>query len=223
MYTKENSIAIFLVEGGSFMSKSEDTKQLILDTAKREFLEKGYNAASVRTIAKKAGLTTGAIFRYYADKAALFEALVSEAADGLVEQFKAAQEAHFELIPKDRTAQSRDLSTEYLRHFVNYVYDRFDEFKLVLCCAEGTKYANYIHDLVELDVERTETYYRLLREKGKIKGSISYELHHMITSAYFTAVFETVVHDMPKKQAMGYVEEIAVFFNSGWEGLLKLV
>lgn len=205
------------------MSKSEDTKQLILDTAKREFLEKGYNAASVRTIAKKAGLTTGAIFRYYADKAALFEALVSEAADGLVEQFKAAQEAHFELIPQERTAESRDLSTEYLRHFVNYVYDRFDEFKLVLCCAEGTKYANYIHDLVELDVERTETYYRLLREKGKIKGSISYELHHMITSAYFTAVFETVVHDMPKKQAMGYVEEIAVFFNSGWEGLLKLV
>ena len=205
------------------MSKSEDTKQLILDTAKREFLEKGYSAASVRTIAKKAGLTTGAIFRYYADKAALFEALVSEAADGLVEQFKAAQEAHFELIPKDRTAQSRDLSTEYLRHFVNYVYDRFDEFKLVLCCAEGTKYANYIHDLVELDVERTETYYRLLREKGKIKGSISHELHHMITSAYFTAVFETVVHDMPREQAMGYVEEIAVFFNSGWEGLLKLV
>ena len=89
--------------------------------------------------------------------------------------------------------------------------------------AEGTKYANYIHDLVELDVARTETYYRLLREKGKIKGSISHELHHMITSAYFTAVFETVVHDMPREQAMGYVEEIAVFFNSGWEGLLKLV
>nr|WP_255822910.1 hypothetical protein [Treponema putidum] len=76
---------------------------------------------------------------------------------------------------------------------------------------------------MELDVGRTETYYRLLREKGKIKGSISHELHHMITSAYFTAVFETVVHDMTREQAMGYVEELAVFFNSGWEGLLKLV
>ena len=29
------------------MSKSEDTKQLILDTAKKEFMEKGYNDASV--------------------------------------------------------------------------------------------------------------------------------------------------------------------------------
>ena len=44
------------------MSKSEDTKQLILDTAKKEFMEKGYNDASVRNIAKQAGLTTGAIF-----------------------------------------------------------------------------------------------------------------------------------------------------------------
>ena len=36
------------------MSKSEDTKQLILDTAKKEFMEKGYNDASVRSIAKQA-------------------------------------------------------------------------------------------------------------------------------------------------------------------------
>ena len=35
------------------MSKSEDTKQLILDTAKKEFMEKGYNDASVRSIAKQ--------------------------------------------------------------------------------------------------------------------------------------------------------------------------
>ena len=53
------------------MSKSEDTKQLILDTAKKEFMEKGYNDASVRSIAKQAGLTTGAIFRYFPEKACL--------------------------------------------------------------------------------------------------------------------------------------------------------
>lgn len=63
------------------MSKSEDTKQLILDTAKKEFMEKGYNDASVRSIAKQAGLTTGAIFRYFADKESLFAALVSPVAD----------------------------------------------------------------------------------------------------------------------------------------------
>ena len=43
----------------------------------------------------------------------------------------------------------------------------------------------------------------------------------MITSAYFTAVFETVAHDMTREQAIVYVNELAVFFNCGWNGLLR--
>ena len=204
------------------MSISE-TQRKMLEVGKKEFLAKGFKDASLRKIVAEAGFTKGAFYGYYPDKAALFEALVSEAADGLVNMFKAAQDAHFDLIPSGDTVKSRELSTEYLRHFISYVYDHFDEFKLVLCCAEGTNYENYTHELVELEVDRAEQYYRLLRKKNKIKGSVSRELHHMITSAYFTAAFETVVHDMTRKKAMGYIEELAAFFNSGWDGILKFV
>ena len=200
-----------------------ETQRKILEVGKKEFLSKGFKDASLRKIVADAGFTKGAFYGYYPDKAAFFEALVSEAADGLVNMFKTAQNAHFDLIPSGDTTKSRELSTEYLRHFISYVYDHFDEFKLVLCCAEGTKYENYTHELVELEVDRAEQYYRLLRKKNKIKGSVSRELHHMITSAYFTAAFETVVHDMTRKKAMGYIEELAAFFNSGWDGILKFV
>ena len=200
-----------------------ETQRKILEVGKKEFLAKGFKDASLRKIVAEAGFTKGAFYGYYPDKAALFEALVSEAADGLVNMFKEAQDAHFDLIPAGDTAKSRELSTEYLRYFISYVYDNFDEFKLVICCAEGTKYTNYIHELVELEVERAEKYYAILREKNKIKGSVSHELHHMITSAYFTAAFETVVHDMTREKAMGYIEELAAFFNSGWDGILKMV
>ena len=202
--------------------KISATQQKILEVGKREFLAKGFKDASLRKIVAEAGFTKGAFYGYYPDKAALFEALVSEAADGLIEQFKAAQDAHFDLIPENKTSESRELSTKYLLHFVNYIYDYFEEFKLVLCCSKGTKYENYIHELVELEVSRTEQYYAILKEKGKITGSVSHDLHHMITSAYFTAVFETIVHDMSREQAIEYVEELAIFFNSGWEGLLRL-
>ena len=200
-----------------------ETQQKILEAGKREFLKKGFKDASLRKIVTDAGFTKGAFYGYYPDKAALFEALVSDVADNLIEQFKAAQDAHFDLIPEGKTNKSRELSTKYLLHFVNYIYDHFEEFKLVICCSEGTKYANYIHELVELDVSRTERYYVLLKEKGKMTGNVSHELHHMITSAYFTAAFETVVHDMSREQAIEYVNELAIFFNSGWTGLLRLI
>ncbi|ERL21391.1 transcriptional regulator, TetR family [Oribacterium sp. oral taxon 078 str. F0263] len=202
--------------------ENSETKKKIREVGKREFLKKGFKEASLNHIVAEAGFTKGAFYGYYADKAALFEDLVSSAAEGLVNQFKAAQEAHFDLIPENQAAQSRELSTQYLRHFLDYIYEHFDAFKLILCCADGTKYENYIHDLVELDVARTEQYFTALRNRGRLKGDASPELHHMITSAYFTAVFETVVHDMPREKAVGYIEELAVFFNSGWDGLLRM-
>ena len=204
------------------MEEYTETQRKILEIGKKEFLAKGFKDASLRGIVKEAGFTQGAFYGYYPDKAALFDALVSEAADGLVEQLKAAQEAHFDLIPAERTIDSRRLSTEYLRYFLGYIYDHFDAFKLLLCCSAGTRYENYIHDLVELEVSQTEHYYAELEQRGKIEGHISHELHHLITSAYFTAVFETVVHDMNRERAMSYIEELATFFNCGWDGLLRL-
>ena len=182
-----------------------DTQKRILEVGKREFLEKGFKDASLRAIVKEAGFTKGAFYGYYNSKEALFDALVSPAADGLITQFKQAQQAHYELIPEDKAEQSRDLSTSYLNYFINYIYDHFDAFKLVICCSEGTQYANYIHELVELEVDQTEDYYEQLRQLGKLEGAVSRDLHHMITSAYFTAVFETVAHDMTREQAIDYV------------------
>lgn len=204
------------------MVEYTETQRKILEAGKREFLAKGFKDASLRGIVKEAGFTQGAFYGYYPDKAALFDTLVSEAADTLMEQFKAAQQAHYDLIPGEKTAQSRELSTDYLNHFINYIYDNFDAFKLVICCSEGTRYANYVHELVELEVSQTEEYYQQLRRLGRVEGTVSHDLHHMITSAYFTAVFETVAHDMTREQAIGYVNELAVFFNCGWDGLLRL-
>lgn len=198
------------------------TQEKILEVGKREFLEKGFKGASLRAIVKEAGFTQGAFYGYYDSKEALFDALVAPAAEGLISQFKQAQAAHFDLIPEGRAADSAKLSTEYLRHFLGYIYDNFDAFKLILCCSAGTKHESFVHDLVELEVAQTERYFAELEKRGMSEGRIGHELHHLITSAYFTAVFETVVHDMTREEAMGYVEGLAVFFSSGWDGLLRV-
>ncbi len=203
------------------MNIKSQTQAKIIDVAKREFLDKGFKDASLRGIVKEAGFTQGAFYGYYKDKEALFVAIVSEAADGLITMFRRAQLAHFDLIGQDKTKQSRALSTAYLKDFIDYVYDNFDAFKLVVCCSRGTKYENYIHDLVELEVTVAEQYFTALRDVDRLKGEVSCNLHHMITSAYFTAVFETVVHDMSKEEAEKYIEDLAKFFNSGWQALLE--
>ena len=203
------------------MLKSDETKRHLLLIAKEEFLEKEFNNASVRNVAKKAGLTTGAIFRYYKTKEELFNALVAPAADTLIEHFKEAQKAHNDLISEQKTDRSIELSTDYLNQFIRYIYSNYDAFKLIICSSEGTKYDSYIHDLVELEVSQSELYFEKLRKLEKLEGKVSHELLYMITSAYFTAVFETIKMNMNEERAIEYVNELASFFNHGWMGLLN--
>lgn len=207
-------------KGAGTVAMAAGTREKILEVGKREFLAKGFKDASLRHIVKEAGFTQGAFYGYYPDKAALFDALVSPAADGLIEQFKAAQKAHFDLVDEGRADESGSLSTAYLRRFVGYLYDNFDAFKLIICCSGGTRYEHFVHDLVELELEQTARFYEEVAAQGGPENRISPELQHMITSAYFTAVFETVAHDMPRERALSYIEELAAFFTCGWEGLL---
>ena len=58
--------------------KEQTTLNRIFSAALQEFLEKGYQSASLRNIVKMAGVTTGAFYGYYKSKEELFEALVGK-------------------------------------------------------------------------------------------------------------------------------------------------
>ena len=51
-------------------------------------MENGFRGASLKSIAASLGVTTGAIYRYYTDKEALFDGLVREPAHELVERYR---------------------------------------------------------------------------------------------------------------------------------------
>ncbi len=53
------------------------TREKILQAARTLFNERGYDGATVRDIARAAGLSTGAVFASFADKADLFDEIVA--------------------------------------------------------------------------------------------------------------------------------------------------
>lgn len=64
------------------------TRQKVLDAARGLFAERGYEPATIRDIAKSAGMSTGAVFANFQDKAELFEAVLTEDMAGLAETMK---------------------------------------------------------------------------------------------------------------------------------------
>lgn len=66
------------------------TRQKVLEAARTLFAERGYEPATIRDIAKTAGMSTGAVFANFQDKADLFEAVLSEDMINLAQTLRAA-------------------------------------------------------------------------------------------------------------------------------------
>ncbi len=60
--------------------KDGGATEKLLACAKAEFMEKGFAESSMRTIAERAGVTTGMLYSRFADKDEMFRTLVKEGA-----------------------------------------------------------------------------------------------------------------------------------------------
>jgi AcrR family transcriptional regulator len=68
------------------------TRRRVLEAARALFMERGYEAATIRDIATEAGLSTGAVFASFVDKTDLFNAVMAEDFQRCVEGLQEAQQ-----------------------------------------------------------------------------------------------------------------------------------
>ena len=198
------------------------TQQKILQAAKQEFLEKGFQGASLRNIVKTAGVTTGAFYCYYSNKEALVAALVEEHAAAVMGCFMQAQD-NFEQLPgEEQSEHLSDAAGSCMQWCVDYMYDHYDAFKLILCCSEGTPYAHFIHNMVEREGEASQKYMKTMCDAGIEFPTVSESLMHMIYTGFFSSVLQIIEHDMDRETAKKNVYQLREFQTGGWERLWNI-
>lgn len=204
------------------MAENSVTRDRILQIAEQEFLKNGFQGASLRSIVKAAGVTTGAFYRYYPTKEALFEALVKPHADHIKSLYCNAV-AGLEALPAEsQPVEMTQCSNDCIEQMLNYIYEHYDRFKLLLCASYGTVYENFLHELVELEVDSTYRFIKSMESTGRKMPELDRELCHMIASGLFSGIFEMVIHDMDQSQARRRVQQLREFYTGGWERLFGI-
>ena len=199
---------------------SATTLEKIQEAAMAEFLDKGFQGASLRQIVKNAGVTTGAFYGYFSSKEALFTAIVEPHATALMGKFMWAQTSFAELPEEEQPQHMGVESRDYVAWMVDYICRHREPVKLLLSRSEGTSYEHFVHNMVEVEVEYTLKYMDVLRRLGRDIPGLDEQMCHIIASGMFNGVFEIVIHDMPKDKALRYVDQLRDFYTAGW---LKLM
>ncbi len=201
------------------MPKDKSTSHVhIVDAAMEEFMKKGFQGASIRTIADSAGITSGGLYRHFKDKEDMFHALVEPAVGELKEWldqhvsagYAAAHSGNFEGM----------WESSEIDMMLKVMYPRRREFKLILCCSQGTRYENFLEELINTSQKYMMKQLELLKKQGLPIIDLSEEELHMLMSAYTNALVQPIMHDYSKEDTEHYLKTIEAFFMPGWHKII---
>ena len=200
-------------------TKAEDTEKNILNTARKHFLKDGFSGASLRNIVKDAGLTTGAFYKYYPTKEALFDALTDPYIEHIYQIYDRVVEDFEKLSAKEQTSNMSDTSGNGMDQMIDYIYEHYDNFRLLLKCGDSGKFETFIHNMVDREMRSSLEYVKKMKEDGIEIPIVEESLMHMIYTGFFSSIFQIIEHDIDKETAKRNVNKLREFNTGGWERL----
>ena len=194
----------------------EGVAERIVIAAKHEFLEKGYVDASLRTIAVAADTSTNSIYVRFGDKEGLFSAIVEPVLSEMIERFIRIQEAFHQKDSAAQAAQMPKYSDGGTAELVDYMYEHLDEFRLLLDASYGTRFHNFVDELVRIEVEYTYKYMETVGYSAQFSNALIQKLLHIVTTSRFESIFEVIRHGMSREEAEEYIKLLSRYHRSGF-------
>lgn len=197
----------------------EGVYERVLECARKEFLEKGYKDASLRTIAAGAGTSTNSIYVRFRDKEGLFSAIVEPVAEEFMNRFIKVQETFHDFDSETQLREVGEYSAGEMLKMVDYIYDNFEEFRLLLDASHGTKFQNFVDRLVFVEEEYTWKWMEVTGARLKPDGELTKEFYHMVVTSYFEGIFEVVRHEMCRENAKKYISMLGKYHHAGFTAI----
>jgi AcrR family transcriptional regulator len=209
------------------MKEEKETKRLLLDSAKTEFMEKGFEKASLRGICKNAGVTTGALYFFFNNKEDLFSAIVEEPYNELITLLSrhfGEHETIFSALSENfnfENAFSSEHHNYIVSEMVSLLYQNYDAFLLIIERSQGTRFENSVDEIVEL-VEKAYVFMAQSIARLKPNCCVNDYMCHWLSHITVDAFIHVMTHIKDEKTALVYIRKSIEFMLSGWADLVLI-
>lgn len=204
------------------MKDERETKDKLLISAKQEFLEKGYQKASLRNICKNAGVTTGALYFFFQDKEDLFASIVQPSLDRIIAMLSQHTKQELMELQEHPDAQEDNMQDDIVasQAILDVLYGDYDNILLILTKSQGSRYEHCVDEFVDM----LQQSYRVLsveqaRRMG-VKPPDDYTLH-WVSHIQIDAFVQLILHEPDKVKALEHLDSILRYLLAGWMALFE--
>ncbi len=187
--------------------QKEDVRKRIVDAAKTEFLRVGFYRASMLQISNRARVPIGNLYRYFASKASLFDAIVGTAKDRIIECVESGMGITIESEKdndKNTTKIKFDKATE---RFLELARDYHKEIIILLQKSNGSEHDGFINEVIA-HVKKL-----LINRLGDVCTSSNEFLIDLISDNVTRGAFRILIECPLEEQRDEMVRLLVFYFN----------
>lgn len=203
-----------------------ETREKLLVSAKKEFLKNGFEKASLRTICKNAGLTTGALYFFFNNKEDVFDCLVKDVVvefKSMLYSFSQKEKIEYKSTLNHEIDNNFQLDIEDEKDVMKYLYSNKEEFILLINKAQGSLYENYYHEIVKFLEQLFHDFFQLYYDKEIVYSkTVQYAIHNMV-SWKINSYIEILKNSLTLEEAMIQAEIIAKYAVGGFHNVIKSI
>jgi TetR/AcrR family transcriptional regulator, cholesterol catabolism regulator len=188
----------------------EAIREQILASAREEFVKYGFAKASIRTIAAHAQTAKSNVYNYFADKDALFyavlEPVVCEIRSSLEEAAKNADASGGYTIESQQS---------YMLIIMNYVASHHKDVSMLLS-AQGSSLAGFKDEILETFTDVLSGWL-----KNAMPGRAPSRVFIRCVADFYLSIIERMLEERPSQEQAGeYMKEFLAFVYGGWRSVI---
>ena len=191
----------------------------ILQAARAEFIGKGFKDASMREIARQAGVGLSNIYNYFKNKDEIFLSIVSPAKTKL-----------FLFITEQHTEETVDFSAvpvfghheDAIEYYIDLITRYRGEYRLLLYHSQGSSMSHFRDDLTDHMTRVSHDYMKLEKKHYPKAAEVSDFFIHAMSSWMVSILGEVVTHDMNRQEIRDFFREYFRFSFAGWRELMGI-
>jgi AcrR family transcriptional regulator len=191
----------------------ENIRESIIEAARDEFFEKGFEMASMRSIAKRTGITAGNLYRYFKSKRDLFHHIISPVFNRLVDLIE-----HHDHGPDGKKHNLNTILLYQSEMIANIMGERRRELLTLIDGSAGTEFKDAKEMLVkflsESALEHIEAYYKNRGERGDIS------LARSIVVSFFEGYWDIIRNNEEGERIMELAREYTKLWFLGFREIL---